>query len=32
VLPDFRDRDIGGQLLKRIFEIAQQDGIERFIM
>jgi ribosomal protein S18 acetylase RimI-like enzyme len=28
----FRDRDIGGALLERIFEIAQQEGIERCIV
>lgn len=28
----FRDRAIGGALLERIFEIAQQEGIERFIV
>ena len=32
VQPDFRDKDIGGALLKRIFEIARQEGIERFIV
>ena len=32
VQPDFRDRDIGGALLERIFEIARQEGIERFIV
>ena len=32
VQPDFRDRAIGGQLLERIFEIARQEGIERFIV
>src|SRR4051812_5068086 len=28
VQSDFRDRDVGGQLLERIFEIARQEGIE----
>jgi GNAT superfamily N-acetyltransferase len=32
VQPDFRDRDIGGALLERIFEVARQEGIERFIV
>jgi ribosomal protein S18 acetylase RimI-like enzyme len=32
VQPDFRDRGIGGALLERVFEIAQQEGIERFIV
>jgi ribosomal protein S18 acetylase RimI-like enzyme len=31
VHPDYRDRDIGGALLERIFEIARQEGIQRFI-
>ena len=29
---DFRDRDIGGELLERLFAVAQQAGIERFIV
>lgn len=32
VQPDVRSRDIGGALLERIFEVAQQDGIERFVV
>jgi len=32
VQPDFRDRDIGGQLLERIFEIARAAGIQRFVV
>jgi len=32
VQPDFRDRDIGGALLERIFEVARQEGIQRFIV
>ena len=30
--PDFRDRDIGGALLERIFEVARQEGIQRCIV
>jgi GNAT superfamily N-acetyltransferase len=30
VQPGFRDRDIGGALLERIFVVAEQAGIERF--
>ncbi len=30
VRPDFRDHDIGGELLEQVFAIAQQEGIERF--
>ena len=32
VQPDFRDRDIGGALLERIFAVARQEGVERFIV
>jgi ribosomal protein S18 acetylase RimI-like enzyme len=32
VQPGFRDRDIGGALLERVFEVARQEGIERFIV
>ena len=32
VQPDFRDRDIGGALLERVFEIARQEGIQRLIV
>jgi ribosomal protein S18 acetylase RimI-like enzyme len=32
VQPDFRDRDIGGIMLERLFEIARQEGIQRFIV
>ena len=32
VLPDFRDQDIGGKLLERVFAIAQVAGIQRFIV
>ena len=30
VRPDFRDKDIGGALLERLFEIARRQGIQRF--
>lgn len=32
VRPDFRDRDIGGALLERLFEVASQQAIQRFIV
>jgi ribosomal protein S18 acetylase RimI-like enzyme len=32
VLPDYRDRDIGGALLERVFAVARQAGIQRFIV
>jgi ribosomal protein S18 acetylase RimI-like enzyme len=32
VQPDYRDREIAGALLERIFEIARQEGIEHFIV
>jgi GNAT superfamily N-acetyltransferase len=32
VRPDFRNRDIGGALLERVFAIARQEGIQRFIV
>ena len=32
VHPDFRNQDIGGQLLERLFEIARQAGIQRFVV
>jgi ribosomal protein S18 acetylase RimI-like enzyme len=32
VQPDVRDRDIGGALLERLFELARQEGIQRFIV
>ncbi len=32
VQPDFRDRDIGGALLEQLFEVAQQEGIQRFVV
>jgi GNAT superfamily N-acetyltransferase len=32
VQPDFRDRDIGGTLLEQVFEVARQEGIQRFIV
>jgi ribosomal protein S18 acetylase RimI-like enzyme len=30
--PAFRSQDIGGKLLERVFEIAQQEGIQRFVV
>ena len=32
VHPAFRSQDIGGKLLERVFEIAQQEGIQRFVV
>ena len=32
VQPAYRDRAIGGTLLERVFEIARQTGIERFVV
>jgi ribosomal protein S18 acetylase RimI-like enzyme len=32
VLPDFRDQEIGGKLLERVFAIAQAAGIQRFVV
>jgi GNAT superfamily N-acetyltransferase len=32
VHPDFRNQDIGGRLLERLFEIARQEGIQRFVV
>jgi GNAT superfamily N-acetyltransferase len=32
VQPDFRGSDIGGALLERVFAVARQEGIERFIV
>jgi ribosomal protein S18 acetylase RimI-like enzyme len=32
VQPGFRDRNIGGALLERLFEVAGQEGIQRFIV
>jgi ribosomal protein S18 acetylase RimI-like enzyme len=32
VRPDFRSQEIGGALLERIFDIARQEGIQRFIV
>ena len=32
VRPDFRGRDIGGELLEQVFAIAQAAGVQRFII
>jgi GNAT superfamily N-acetyltransferase len=32
VQPDFRGQDIGGELLERVFDVARQEGIQRFIV
>jgi ribosomal protein S18 acetylase RimI-like enzyme len=32
VKPDFRNEDIGGKLLERLFEIAKQTGIQQFLV
>jgi ribosomal protein S18 acetylase RimI-like enzyme len=32
VHPDYRSQDIGGKLLECVFEIARQEGIDRFIV
>jgi GNAT superfamily N-acetyltransferase len=32
VHPDYRSQDIGGKLLERVFEVARQEGIQRFIV
>lgn len=32
VLPDFRDQEIGGKLLERVFAIAQAAGMQRFVV
>ena len=32
MLPDFRDQEIGGKLLERVFEVAQAAGIQRFVV
>lgn len=32
VQPDSRGQDIGGALLERLFEIARQEGIQRFVV
>jgi ribosomal protein S18 acetylase RimI-like enzyme len=32
VKPDFRNEDIGGKLLERLFDIASSDGIQRFLV
>jgi ribosomal protein S18 acetylase RimI-like enzyme len=32
VQPDFRNQDIGGKLLERVFEVARAAGIQRFVV
>jgi ribosomal protein S18 acetylase RimI-like enzyme len=32
VRPDFRNGDIGGKLLERLFDVARQAGIQRFLV
>jgi GNAT superfamily N-acetyltransferase len=32
VQPDYRGRDIGGALLEGVFEVARQEGIQRFVV
>ena len=32
VRSNFRNKDIGGKLLERLFEVARQDGIQRFVV
>jgi GNAT superfamily N-acetyltransferase len=32
VLPDFRNQDIGGKLLERVFAVARAAGIRRFVV
>jgi GNAT superfamily N-acetyltransferase len=32
VQPDFRNQDIGGQLLEQVFAVAQAAGIQRFVL
>ncbi len=32
VQPDVRNRDIGGALLERLFEVAREAGIQRFVV
>src|SRR5689334_163477 len=32
VKSNFRNKDIGGKLLERLFEVARQDGMQRFVV
>jgi ribosomal protein S18 acetylase RimI-like enzyme len=32
VKPNFRNQDVGGKLIERLFEIAEQHGIQRFLV
>jgi ribosomal protein S18 acetylase RimI-like enzyme len=32
VKPEFRNSDVGGKLIERLFEVAGQQGIERFLV
>jgi GNAT superfamily N-acetyltransferase len=32
VRPDYRRKDIGGALLEQVFDVARQEGIERFVV
>ena len=32
VKPEFRNRDIGGKLIDRLLDVAEQNGIQRFFV